>query len=56
MDMLMVQNMTLFFGVLNKRCFDICFFENISRVSGVKVSKSFKENFEGLYILPFHKN
>ena len=34
----------------------ICSFENISGVSEVKVSKSLKENFEGLYLLSFHKN
>ena len=28
----------------------------ISWVFGVKVSKSFKENFEGLYLFSFHKN
>ena len=35
----------IFFDFFNKN-----FPENISGVSGVKVSKSLKENFEGLYL------
>ena len=38
------------------RFFNKNFPENISGVSGVKVSKSLKENYEGLYFFHFTKN
>ena len=40
----------IFFDFFNK-----FFSENISGVSGVRVSKNLKENFEGLYLFSFYK-